>query len=1230
MAREWTEKQLQAINTRDRTLLVSAAAGSGKTATLTERIIRSLLDEENPVDISEMLIVTFTNAATGELSERIAAAIRSAMENDPGNERLARQLRLLPSARISTIDAFCSDILRAHCERVGVSPGYRIADEAEAQLLAEGILDGMFSEIYEGNLSEVATPEELEALADCLTDTKSQGDLSLVIRMFYDSTKDTELGVGTIRELVREYDTEGFSGVENTRLGAHVMRVLSEMCEHYSALVDEAIREHLENGSPKLLCRLEILRADKENLAALSRALTYTEARTLLMTQEHEKSVRVTGFPEIKNPTAMRAAMKAAREGIRTSLFEYSEEEWVESYNGLYAILSVLVRIIEEFHRAYKAEKLRLGICEYSDVSRYTYECLWQSGEKTDVAISESAKYKAVYIDEYQDVNALQHRIFEAIGSPTNRFMVGDIKQSIYGFRSADPTIFADMKKTFPELKSGEYTETASVFMSDNFRCDRTIIDYVNGIFDNLFYVLRESIGFVPEDRLNSKKAHGDGHLVLPELCLLPYRTEDQGAQEDDGDENEGEDTPNLQAEVVAEKIAELLRDGKLDSGEPIRPGDIAIIMRNAKGKDKKYAAALTKRGIPSAVSDTTSFFLNSEVLLVMSILHTIDNPRRDIYLAGALCSPVFGFSADELAKISSLGEPSLYDNLVAYTKENPDYSRGVRFLGWLARYRALSEGCAVDVLISRLYHECGVLALASRSGGKDHLLRLLEHARQFENSTFRGLYNFISYINGVIDRNNSFDKREANVRGDAVKIITAHSSKGLEFPVVFFVGAEQAMKRTRDEKERLVYETRFGIGMYLRTPSGLSLVSNPTKKVILSYRLRQKIEEEARVLYVILTRARERLYIVGKCTRGYEGYEENIIEAHSHLTPYAVYGMKSYTDMITYSSGCGFMTPDQFLSDMPKELSMALVGAAEDESKIAGVPAGEGLFDLPEELPFAFDGDGYDGTRVELSNLPDDEKLSDVLYERFCFKYPHEAHTRLPEKLSVSRLYPEILNPEEEATLSLYEENSQEKLTKMGKLPAFATGSGENESAKRGIATHLYFQFCDFARLMSDGAAAELERLKDERFLTQRDAERVRLREVEAFSKSSLMKKILEARRLWRELRFNTRIPASYLSTDPNTVRELEGAEILVQGVIDCLFEDSSGELHLVDYKTDRLTKEERDNPALAEKRLYDAHSLQLAYYSEAVLRMFGKRPITVEVYSLHLGRCVDVRREL
>ena len=1224
MARSWTDSQRKAIDTRDRTLLVSAAAGSGKTATLTERIIRSILDENNPINIEEMLIVTYTRAAVGELRERIGAAIKEAIKSRPNDTELERQLYMLPSAKISTIDAFCADILRANAERVGINPGFRVPDGAEAQLLAENILDSLLDSIYEGHATEVATPKELDALTDCLAQARKQSELPAIIHMIYASTLNSLEGVDSIGALVGEFNPDTFTGVEGTGFGKYILARLDELLAHYKRVFAEMLTELDVAKHGKIAEMLTDALTLINNLNALP---SYDEKRELLNAYVFKKAAPVSKKDSLPPIAIVRKAFREELTKMKDDFFRHSGEEWKIAYAGLYRQLDVLYRVVKEFDRLFRLEKKRRGMCEFSDVERLTYECLWQDGEKTDIAKEQAKLYKAVYIDEYQDVNSLQNKIFEAISNENNRFMVGDIKQSIYEFRSANPRIFADMKKSYPELGTAGDYPAASIFMSNNFRCDEGVIDFVNHIFDRLFYLLRESIGYVESDRLCFSKVydHEKPAYAYPEICLVPT------IPSSDPRSVLVEDKAQLVPEVVARKIKELLDTGTLDNGERIQPRHIAIIMRNVKNKGERYARELAKLGIPAALAQNERFFVNSDVLLVLCLLNSIDNPHKDVYLTGLMCSPIYGFKLGEIAVIRKLyPTDSLYESLRLYAEQGEDGERVKKFLDKLEYYRLLSEGMPTDKLLMKLYHETGLLALSSnRKESKDNLMLLYEHARRYESGSFKGLYNFISYINQLTGRESDFDKREAPAECDAVRIITAHGSKGLEYPIVFFAGGTSGFNGNHGEGEgpRFEYEEGFGMGMFLRTDSGLALVRNSTKNVIKHYRHRKKIEEEARVLYVILTRARERLYVVGQIKSKEDEFEAEVAAAREYMSEYSVYNISSLLKMILEMKEFQIKRPEEFLSDPPliytdaaAEAAEALSGGEVEVPKVAQAPTDDGEITLDA---------------AEL------DSLEQVLNERFGYEYPNAHLTRLPGKLSVSRLYPAILDGSDEFAVKL-EDGTEEDMPdledgaaitpeneeKRSYLPKFRAPESQNLSAERGIATHMLLQFCNLDRMVAKGARAELEALVSTGFLSEKDASLVRIREAEAFARSALIKDMLAAKKLYREFRFNVKLPADDFTTDPKLKLLYQHEHVLVQGVIDCLYEDAEGEYHLIDYKTDRLSPEEKADEQLARRKMYDKHSLQLSYYAKAVELMLGKRPKTVEVYSLPLGKTLDVAR--
>ena len=1187
MATRWTDEQLSAINTRDKTLLVSAAAGSGKTATLTERIIRSLTDPVSPMDIDSVLVVTFTNAAAGELRAKISKALTKAVEANPNDAHLKRQLYLLPAAKIRTIDSFCNEILRANCDRVGVSPGYRIADTAECELLAISIIEGLIQAAYNGELNSVATPSEFEELADCLTDSGRTEELSEVFRFIHLRCDSAEEGIHLLKRLAENYNSTD-DAVENTLYGGYLMERYREMVEHYIACYERYIRE-FSVGPSEELQYLPLAQSDLDLLVRLKRADNYDKAREIILSYELERKpvARKGKTDRMERFSALRDMMKDDLADMQ-GYFLYTTEQWHSLYSSLYRLFQILYRFEVEFDRLFAEEKRRRGALSYADIERYTYNCLVKDGEPTDIARSVAAQFDAIYIDEYQDVNSLQNRIFEVISRPNNRFMVGDIKQSIYGFRSACPEIFASMKNAFPPLENAT-GDTASIFMSRNFRCDRGVVDFVNNIFDRAFGFVAESIGYVESDKLKYSKIQecGEPEYRYPVICMT-----DKGGDED-----------ATSPEVVAAKISELLRDGRLNDGSPIRPSDIAIILRNASGRDGKYAEALERAGIPSCISGAKDFFLSPEVLLALCLLNTIDNPRRDIYLAGLLCSPLFDFTADELYLIKQHKKDCLYESLVAYTEENPEFSKGVSFIKTLDYYRAIAEGIGVDALIHKLYRETGLMALASRSGGKENLTLLYDYARSYEVGSFKGLYNFISFINSIIDKKTTFDDARARTGIDAVKIVTAHASKGLEYPVVFLVEADGRISN-KDKDKRLIISEDFGISFRLRTPSGIAIVNNPVQDII-NHRIARKLyEEELRILYVALTRARERLFVVGRCpTVKRDEYMLELEAIRENLSEYSFRNLSSYLEIILACEGSTALSAEVFSGVLSE----------------GGEVAEEKPSEIKDAMPVA------------------DSGLRDMLIERFGYEYPSPYLTVLPEKMSVSAMSPTVLDGSELDGVSLdvemsviervnLENDGKEQGEKRKRLPSFATGGDEDESAKRGIATHLFMQFCDLENLNKNGAKAELDRLKGAGFISDDDARRVRIYEIELFRKSRLLSDMLSAKKIHRELRFNVYLPASAFTADEKKRIAYRGKDILVQGVIDCIIERDDGSIILCDYKTDRLTKAELADRSLAEKKLRDKHTMQLGLYSLAVEKIFSKAPSRIEIYSLPLGDTVSV----
>ena len=1192
MEPNWTDKQKQAIKERNKTILVSAAAGSGKTATMTERIVRRLTDKERPLNISKMLIVTFTRLSAADLKRKISEAISKEIAKNPTNQTLSKQLVLLESAHICTIDSFYLDIVSSNFQRLGLPSNFRLADEGEMALLRREIMESIIEKHYDHNAE---ADDNFPYFVENFTSTKQSDTLADIFLALENKLCSRIEGANAILTLANEYIVDSEKDFFASRQGKIIKNYIVSGAKSYHDSLTRCCNV-IASEEKASAAYLAVFSYERDFFAKLLDALSkddYNSARQISLSFNKQRLGTLKKefqTEDILLCKALRDEETAFVKNINEKIFSFDSEDIKKTMINTSELLRSLHQILTEFQEAALNEKIKRKVFDFDDIRRFAYKLLTnEDGSPSDIALAYKEQFEEIYIDEYQDVDKVQDLIFSAISKSTNRFMVGDIKQSIYGFRSARPEIFAKMKNEFPEINNGT-SNTASIFMSKNFRSDKGIIDFTNAIFDTAFSAFGKSIGYKSEDRLTFAKTAPSSNEI-PTLTVF----EKNGGDSDEEDEELGKPEPR----AVAKKIAEILDGEKLADGSPVKPSDIAIIMRSVRGKSTAYKEALDELGIPSQIVEGKSFFLNSEVLLALCLLNSIDNPRRDIYLAGLMRSPIFNFSADELLKIRKSAGHTLYDSIKAYTEESPNDAKTADFLRTLSEWRGVSEGMNVHTLLAKLYHETSLLSLAASNGKKENLILLYDLARRFEGSEFKGLYSFISYINNVINKKARFEDTAQSTEENAVKIVTVHGSKGLEYPIVFYTETGRNLS-DKDSKNRAVYVEDFGICMYLRSSDGLALVKNPVREVINRKAQSAAFEEELRVLYVALTRARERLYVSGERSSEKEKYDTEISLHRRRLDEYSECELKSHL-AIMLSSGVPF-------TEGRLENPSAEVGTAQSSQAEAPTEVG-----IRKESQFS------------------KEELRDLLVERFNFVYPNKYLTEIPEKLSVSALYPEILDGNDDTAVKLEvgEENTEKDVSKRQRrcVPKFIGGRTKAEnSALAGIATHLYLQFFNLNELAVNGSESELKRLVGESFISEDDAERVRLDEIELFRKSELFKKMRSAKGLWRELRFNIRLPAEAFTNDPDRLAAISGRKILVQGVIDCIMENESGELSIIDYKTDRLTAQELQNEALAKEKLTVRHAQQLSYYRCAVTKMFGKEPTKIEIYSLPLGKTIEI----
>ncbi len=1192
MAVQWTEAQQSAIDARGRNVLVCAAAGSGKTATLTERIIRRLTDEKAPSDISRMLVVTYTRNAAAELKEKIYKALSVAIEADPTNKFLSMQMMKLPAARISTIHSFCFEIVKRNTARLGLPSSLRNESAPEAELRARRVMDEVVSDFYD-SAADAGKAAEFARLAESITDAKNEGSLSEIFLNLYKKLCSYRGGARTLKQSA--YDAVGSCKGDffDSTYGAVYKQKLSSCLSAYRERFDKMITmlSEEDNDHPYL----PALFSDRD----MTDAVILDIDRGYTASARHFKDVKFKSLGSVKREdvTELSELARALHTNFKNDItknfapiFEYSSDEIEYATARTEALSLTLADVLCEYEERFRKDKLEAGVLDYNDLEYYAEQVLYDGDAPSDAARDIAALTDEIYIDEYQDVNEVQDRIFTAVSNGHNLFMVGDVKQSIYAFRGGEPSIFISRRDSYPDYAGDECEqESCSIFMQNNFRCDSKVVSFVNTIFATLLGEAHGRFKYIPEDELVYSKDNGivSDREVYPRVVLCV------------DDEENTDRYFHSQAAFVAEEIVRLLEGECKNDGSPIRPDDIAILVRSDKSNAAIYKRELERRGIAVSTGDKTPFYESAEVKLALCILNAIDNPHRDVYLAGALLSCIYRFTTDELAIIKHeyRDSISLYDAIKRYASEHDD-EKCKRFIFENDRLRNMSKNISTDALIWYIYEQSFFISVVSADSHsiydkrkiKKNCMALYDCARDFEQGGFRGLYSFIEYMESMMAGGLSLDGEKEYPEG-CVKIMSMHGSKGLEFPVCF-VCETQTKFSQKDITPRLLYEKDIGVGLKLRESGSLAVVETPHRTAIAQYKRRAMREEEMRILYVALTRARERLYITASSS-GRTTVEKMLEKASYNAELFSqntVAEINNFADAILL---CMKRTP------MPVPCEIVSVS---------------------DRIVSMYKGETKEIKDVKTADADDTEALYSLLSERMEYEYPYSELTKIKAKMSVSKLYPGVLD--EDDTDASDTERVGVSLTSS---PDFLKSERSPDAAARGTATHLIMQFADFDKMSMSGVDSELERLVAEGFIDSFSAEIANREHIETFLKSGFFSRLRSADRLWREFRFNLDLDAASFTEDKERARLLEGEKLLVQGVIDGFFSEGEN-IVLFDYKTDHLTEYEMLHPELAEKKLTERHSQQLSYYKTALERIFGHEVREVYIYSLPLGREIRV----
>jgi len=1217
-----TESQKSAIDIRDSSLIISAGAGSGKTAVLTQRILERICDENDDCTISDFLIVTFTNAAAKELSDRMRKKLSEKAVQCPNNKKISTNIALLPLAKISTINSFCYELVRNNFHKLSLSANVRIGDEAEMGVVRSKLMnevvdeafdngdDTMFFtayEIFSGAKNDEGFVETLLNLDNTFSNLPDPKAFCKKVLEDYEKAYtcneffDCPLGIELYRK-TKQFFTDTGKAFEK------LIKVCSEnetLTAKYLPAIDEEY-----SFTRKVLCALEG---------------GYDKVRELLCDYRPKSLGAVRGGCDALVKDSVKNSKSELCSAIKDfcgDFYNCDSSVLKNAAKDTYNVLGCLFRLVDRFREKLDAQKKKMGIIEFSDAERYTLQLLVESVEPfrvTPLAESLRDKFKEIYIDEYQDVNPLQDLIFKAIsrvdesGCEYTRFMVGDVKQSIYRFRGASPGIFMGYRDSFCDIDS--QSRRKRIFMNHNFRCSRSVIDLSNYLFKKLmsdYYMEGDELVFA---------RHEENKVDTKALLLLSEYDKEVAGRSVSADE--------LEAAMICGKIRQIIGNPmyRNSDGKTYGYNDIAVLARS-KSALKTYERVFSEKGIPVFSDVGESFYGKREVMLCLSILRTIDNPMRDIPLAGFMRSFAGRFTDDELCIIKAQFKGVKLYNAVKKYGENSEgkcneaLSEKCRtFVEMLREYRNFSRGKSASELMWKLYTGMGLLDYCVSEGftsdGKSarrNLLKLYEIALDFNKTSFRGLGAFVDYINSSMEKDDI--KAERILGTECVRLMTIHASKGLEFPVCFVSDTARRFNKT-DERQHLVFSQNLGLASVLCDTEEISStdsesssirITTPYRKLIASEIDAESMKEEIRILYVALTRARDMLIISGVSSKK---PSKLINEA---LTTQMLGNFDGTGNFLAMILSCLIrekaMLPLYLASDVqsPEIMSDALSGCLDCEF----ISCERALSLLNEALQ-------EDVPSEDQGNEEVDSGLYDEISRLSGFEYRGKTH--LPAKLTVSMLKKGLIDDEmsdldggEKVEAETHKVSLENRIQK--KIPDFLAGEKTADGAEKGTAMHLFMQFARYESCEeAEDCKAEAGRLCDMGFITEQQKELLDFEKLQDFFHGSLYSKIKASDTVYREQRFNLEVS----DFDSKAFLSQEG-EILVQGVIDLFYKNADGTYSVVDFKTDRVFG------AHAEQTLIDRHKTQLSYYCRAVSEMTSCRVRDAYLYSFALSKAVRV----
>lgn len=1201
MAIEFTPEQRQVIELHNCNILVSAAAGSGKTAVLSERIVQMVCRKENPVDIDRLLVVTFTNAAAAEMRERISQAILKRLSEDGENEHLQRQAALLHNAQITTIDSFCLFVLRNNFEDIGLDPGFRVADEGELELLRQDVLAELLEEAFEEG------SEQFHRCVEYFCPNDRESVLEKHILNLYKYALSNPFPKEWLEERKLDYHVSDKEDLEKSDWGryllAHLKKTVASLCQEIGE-----IKEICEQPDGPYMYG-ELVEQELESIEKLRVAESLTDFEQKLPT------IFFGRLPSKKDDSVSptkRELAKERRQDVKESICKLQEQFFEQPLEGVVRqsaaceeAICTLIDLCLSFQEKLDDKKREKKLLDFSDMEHFALQILLERNEEGKVVPTKTAReyreyFTEVLIDEYQDSNLVQEYLLRAISGEEdgvyNRFMVGDVKQSIYKFRLARPELFLEKYHTYSLTDGME----RRIDLHKNFRSRKEVVDTVNHIFSRI--MTKELGGIVYDDSaaLYPGAVYPESAGCESELLLFekPQKGADINAKQ-------------VEAAGIAARIKELKKKFRVldkENGQmrPVSYRDMVVLLRSNSGWDEEFKEVFEKEGIPAYISGKTGYFATKEIQDVLQFLRMLDNPLQDIPVFGVMKSVFGGFSDEEAARIKVAGKKatSLFECLKSCVGEADDEPAGVnrekevpdalkekcaRFLAQIEKYRSYTAYMPILELLKTIFEEYHYLPyVAALPGGSKRLANvemLLTKAAGFEKTGYYGLFHFIRYIEQLEKYN--VDYGEANTldeNADVVRIMSIHKSKGLEFPVAFVAGLSKKFNM-QDTTQSMIVDIDLGIGVNYVNPD--ARVKNKTlRKNVLAEKMKlDNLAEELRVLYVALTRAKEKLIMTAVVDA-----KEIEQDAESRLAQENM----SYAKISSASCFLDLIRPVFAPTCILTQEEMAL----------------EGLHADVEE--------GHRMEMLERMEFPEGDEQLLTLKDRFAYVYPHKNLENLYTKTTVSELK---MSAMESGIKEMAEENGKELFLQeeiVPYIPAFMREKEEALGTTRGSAMHRVMELIDFSAEYQtvEDIDAVLELCMQDGRLSEEYRKAVTSKKILHFMQSDLAKRMRQAAergRLFREQPFVYGISAERLSTEREVFPKEE--TVLIQGIVDVYFEEEDG-LVLVDYKTDVID-------VLDE--LVKRYKTQLNYYEEALQSITGKPVKEKILYSFYLGCPVE-----